>query len=87
MGHVLRARADVQDGHDFGDGAHGGPDPSNSLVEDARRFVGSKRGIGRTQNGPEFIKLQDRQRQAGKQNGMQGVGMFEIGRASCRERV
>ena len=76
VGHVLGARADMQDGHDFGDGAHGGPNPSNSLVEDARRFWGAKRGVGRAQNGPEFIELQNRQRQVGEQNSMQGMGVF-----------
>ncbi len=54
----------------------GGPNPSNNLVEDARRFWGAKRGVGRAQNGPEFIELQNRQRQVGEQNGMQGMGVF-----------
>ena len=76
MGQILGARADVQDRHDFGDGTHGGPNPSNSLVEHARRLWEAKRGVGCPQNGPEFIELQNRQRQAGKQNGMQGLRMF-----------
>ena len=31
MGHVLGARTDLQNGDNFVDGAHGGPDPSDGL--------------------------------------------------------
>ena len=57
VGHVLSARADFENGHNFVDGTHGHPDPSNGLFVRLGRVGEIDGGVRSAEDGTEFIEL------------------------------
>ena len=59
VSHVLSARADFEDGHNFVDGTHGRPNPSDGLFV-WLGWVGEIKGNVRcAEDSAEFIELDD----------------------------
>ena len=59
VGHVLSARADFENGHNFVDGTHGGPDPSDGLFMRLGQVSEIDGDVGSAEDGAEFIELDD----------------------------